>query len=148
MSKDGPPISSGYRHGRLAALHTGLPASATALRSKPTQGELEARQTLAKFANYPERTNSIGKPLPVTKGISKRRAASLRRIEELKQEERADKSVTLMEVGGLKIKWVFQGEHKDRLVEEDLAGIGRISITYRSKDHAFIAWHTGRVRWL
>src|SRR5689334_12398365 len=58
MSKDGPPISSGYRHGGLAALRTGLPASATALRSKPTEGELEARQTLEKFAAYPERTKS------------------------------------------------------------------------------------------
>src|SRR5437762_1382472 len=97
MSKDGPPISSGYRHGGLAALRTGLPASATSLRSKPTEGEREARQTLAKFANYPERTNSLGKPLPPTVGISKRRAATLRRIEELKQEERADMSVTLAE---------------------------------------------------
>jgi hypothetical protein len=148
MSKDGPPISGGYRYGGLESLRTGLPASAMALRSKPAEGELEARQTLFKFAAYPERAKSIGKPLPTTVGISKRRAASLRRIEELEQEERVDKAVTLVETGGLKIKWVYRGANKDRLLEEDLAGTGRVSITYRSKDHALAAWHSGRVRWL
>jgi hypothetical protein len=148
MSRDGPPISSGYRHGGLAALHTGLPASATALRSKPAEGELEARQTLAKFANYPERTKSIGKPLPATQGVSDGRAASLRRIEELEEAERADKSVTLVVDGDLKIKWVYRGEHKDRLIEEDSAGVGRVSITYGNMDRALIAWYSGRVRWL
>jgi hypothetical protein len=57
-------------------------------------------------------------------------------------------SVTLADDGGLKIKWVFRGEHKDRLIEEDLAGVGRVSITYGNKDRALIAWYSGRVRWL
>jgi hypothetical protein len=148
MPKDGPPISGGYRYGGVEALRTGLPASATSLRSKPAEGELEARQTLVKFAAYPERTKSIGEPLPTTVGISKRRAASLRRIEELEQEEQADKAVTLVETAGLKIKWVYRGVHKDRLLEEDLAGVGRVSILYRSKDHALVAWYSGRARWL
>jgi hypothetical protein len=149
MPKDGPPISSGYRYGGREAVRTGLPASATALRSKPAEGELEARQTLVKFASYPERAKSIGKPLPATVGISKRRAASLRRIEELEQEERADRSVTLWEVDDLKIKWVFRGAHKDRLLEEDsVQGVVRVSITYGSKERAFHVWHLGRVTWI
>lgn len=149
MPKDGPPISSGYRYGGLEALRTGLPASATTLRSKPAEGELEARQTLDKFAAYPERAKSIGKPLPATVGISKRRAASLRRIEELEKEERADRSVTLSEADDLRIKWVFRGAHKDRLVEEDLVrGVVRVSIIYGSRERAFDAWHLGRVTWI
>jgi hypothetical protein len=149
MSKDGPPISSGYRHGRLEAFRTGLPARAVALRSNPTEGELKARQTLVNFAAYPERAKSIGKPIPATVGISKRRAASLRRIEELEQEERAGRSVTLLETEDLKIKWVFGGAHKYRLLEEDLAlGVARVSITYGNKERALYAWHLGRVIWI
>jgi hypothetical protein len=149
MPKDGPPISGGYRYGGLEALRTGLPASATTPRAKPSESELEARQTLNKFAAYPERAKSIGKPLPPTVGISRRRAASLRRIEELEQEERADKSVTLWEADNLKIKWVFRGAHKDRLLEEDsVRGVARVSITYASKERAFHAWHLGRVTWI
>jgi hypothetical protein len=149
MSKDGPPISSGYRYGSFEAFRTGLPARAMALRSKPTEGELKARQTLVNFAAYPERAKSIGKPLPVTVGISKRRAATLRRIEELEQVERADRSVTLLEMENLKIKWVFGGAHKYRLIEENLAlGIARVSITYGNKERALYVWHSGRVRWI
>lgn len=149
MSKDGPPISSGYRYGGREALRTGLPTSATALRSKPPEGDLEARLNLAKFANYPERTNSIGKPLPTTVGISEGQAACLRRIEELKQKERADMSVTIAEDGGLKIKWVFGGTHKYRLLEEDLVlGVARVSMTYPDKERAFDFWQRGRVRWI
>ncbi len=147
MSKDGPPISGGYRHGRLEAFRTGLPARASALPSKPSEGDLEARRTLVKFAAYPERTRSLGKPLPVTVGISRARAASLRRIEELEKEERADKAITVVETGNLKIKWVYAGNHKNRLLEEDEAGVGRISITYKSKESAYIAWWHGRVIW-
>jgi hypothetical protein len=147
MSKDGPPISGGYRYGRLEAFRTGLPASAAALHSKPTEDELKARQTLDKFAAYPERTKSIGKPLPATVGISKRRAASLRRIEELKQKER--RAVTLLETEGLRIKWVFGGAHKYRLLEENLAqGVARVSITYGSKERALFVWNLGRVSWI
>jgi hypothetical protein len=149
MSKDGPPISSGYRYGRLEAFRTGLPATAAALHSKPTEGELKARQTLVKFAAYPERTKSIGKPLPATVGISKRRAASLRRIEELEQEERVDRAVTLLETQSLRIKWVFGGAHKYRLIEENLAqGVARVSITYGSKERALFVWDLGRVIWI
>ncbi|MHB8269258.1 hypothetical protein [Bradyrhizobium sp.] len=148
MAKDGPPISGGYRYGGLEAVRTGLPASATALRSKPAEGELEARQALDKFAAYPERTKSIGKSLPTTVGISNRRAAALRRIDELEQEERTDRAVTVAETGDLKIKWVFGGTHKHRLLEEDSAGISRISITYRSKHDAVVAWYYGRVKWI
>ena len=148
MSKDGPPISSGYRHGRLEAFRTGLPARAATLHSKPSEGDLKARQTLVKFAAYPERAKSIGQPFPTTVGISKRRAASLRRIEELEQEEHADRAVTLVETGDLKIKWVFGGAHKYRLLEEDLAGVSRVSITYRRKDHALVAWYSGRASWI
>jgi hypothetical protein len=149
MSKDGPPISGGYRYGRLEAFRTGLPASAATLRSKPTGGELKARQTLVEFAAYPERAKSIGKALPATVGISKRRAASLRRIEDLEQEERADKAVTLVEEGGKRVKWVFGGAHKYSLIEEDLAlGIARVSISYGSKERALFVWYSGRVRWI
>jgi hypothetical protein len=149
MPKDGPPISGGYRYGRLEAFRTGLPARAAALRSKPTEGEIRARQTLEKFAAYPERAKSIGKPLPATVGISKSRAASLRRIEELEQEARADRSVTLLETEDLKIKWVYGGAHKYSLIEEDLVlGVARVSITYGSKERAFHLWHLGRVTWI
>lgn len=141
-------LAAVYRHGGRDALRTGLPTSAVALRSKPTEGELKARQELVKFAAYPERTKSIGKPLPATQGISKGRAACLRKIEELEQADRADMSVTLVNDGDLKIKWVHRGEHKDRLIEEDLAGVSRVSITYGNKDRAFDAWCLGRVRWL
>ncbi|MGJ4901882.1 hypothetical protein ACQR0V_09950 [Bradyrhizobium sp. HKCCYLS2058] len=147
MSKDGPPISGGYRYGEVEALRTGLPTSAMATRRKPTVDELEARKTLVKFAAYPERTKSIGKPLPTTVGVSKRRAESLRRIEELRQKELADMTVTLFQDGDLKIKWVYGGAHKNRLVEEDSAGISRISITYGNKDRALYAWFHDRVRW-
>jgi len=147
MSKDGPPISSGYRHGGLAAFRTGLPASATALPSRPSEGELQARQTLAQFANYPERAKSLGKPVPTTKGMSRGRAASLQRIEELKLEESVDRSVTISESAGLKTKWVFAGANKNRLVQEDAAGIFRISITYGSKDRAVFVFEHGRVLW-
>jgi hypothetical protein len=148
MSKDGPPISGGYRYGAVQSLRTGLPTSATTLRSKPREGELGARQTLDKFAAYPERARSIGKPLPKTVGIPKGREAALQRIEELEQEERVDKAVTLDQNGDLKIKWVFAGAHKYRLLEEDSAGVSRVSITYRDKDRAFRAWCLGRVRWI
>lgn len=148
MAKDGPPISGGYRYGGLEALRTGLPASATTLRSKPAEVELEARLTLAKFTAYPERTRSIGKPLPITVGVSNRRAAAVRRIDELEQEECADKTVTLAVTGDLKIKWVYGGTHKNRLIEEDSAGVSRISIfTYRNKYDAHLAWCYGRVKW-
>lgn len=148
MSKDGPPISSGYRYGGAEALRTGLPTTATALRSKLTEGELVARQTLVKFAAYPERTKSIGKPLPTTVGVSRRRAASLQRIEELEQEERTDRAVTLVQSGDLKIKWVYAGARKNRLLEEDSAGVSRISITYADKDRALLAYYSDRVRWI
>jgi hypothetical protein len=148
MAKDGPPISGGYRYGGLEAIRTGLPASAMSLRSKLAEGELEARQTLDKFAAYPERTKSIGKPLPTTVGISDPRAASLRRIDELDQEERTDKTITLGQTGDLKTKWVYGGTHKFRLLEEDLAGIYRISIPYRDIHDAFVAWSFGRVKWI
>jgi hypothetical protein len=148
MSKDGPPVSSGYRYGGIEALRTGLPPSATTLGSKPSEGELEARQTLVKFAAYPERAKSIGKPLPTTVGVSKRQAAALQRIEELEQEGRADRTVTLKESGDLKTKWVYAGVHKNRLIEEDSAGISRISITYSDKYHAAIALFSDRIRWM
>lgn len=149
MSKDGPPISSGYRYGSLEAFRTGLPASATALRSKPTEDELKARETLVKFAAYPDRTKSIGKPLPATVGISTRQAANLRKIAELNQEERADKSVTLLEEGAKRLNWVYRGAHKNRLIEEDLAlGGARVSIPYRDKNLAFCRWYSGHAKWI
>lgn len=148
MSKDGPPISSGYRYGGVEALRTGLPTSATALRSKPREDELAARRTLETFAAYPERAKSIGKPLPATVGVSKRRAAALQRIEELEQEGRADRTVTLKQEGDLKTKWVYAGAHKNRLIEEDSAGISRISITYSDKYRATVVLFSDRVRWI
>jgi len=87
-------FSGGYRYGGLESSRAGLPASATTLRSKPTdEGELENDKTLENFAAYPERAKSIGKPLPPTIGKSKPREAARRRIEELAQKERTDKAV-------------------------------------------------------
>jgi hypothetical protein len=66
----------------------------------------------------------------------------------MKKEELADMAVTVAQTGNLKIKWVHRGEHKNRLIEEDFAGVGRVSITFRDIDQALTAWYLGRVRWL
>jgi hypothetical protein len=83
------PTSGRYRFGGREAFRAGLSQKAVDPRSRPNEGDLARRQTLAKFAAYLERTHSIGKPLPATRGISKRRAAVFHEIEEVQRREAA-----------------------------------------------------------
>jgi hypothetical protein len=91
MSKDGPPISSGYRHGGDKAMHSGLSPKATYPRSNATDTEsLQAWQDLDDFARYHERTKRIGQPLPVTQGISPERATALKKKQQMEEIEEHD----------------------------------------------------------
>src|SRR6202035_5826351 len=122
MSKDGPPISSGYRYGTLNAFRANLPAEALKPRGVVTEADARARQNLSDFAAYPARAKSIGKPLPVPQGVSPRRAAVLNRIAELAEQENALRSVTISEGDRYILKLVFGGSSKSyRFYEEDLA---------------------------
>ena len=149
MSKDGPPISGGYRYGSLNAFRARLPASAINPRRIVTEADSKARKSLSDFAAYPVRTKSIGKPLPTTQGVSLRRAAALRRIAELEQQENVIKSVTLSEGKRYRLKMRFGGDSKSfRFCEEDLAlGLIRYSLPYGSCAQALMYYRLNGIRW-
>jgi hypothetical protein len=149
MSKDGPPISSGYRYGTLNAFRANLSAEALKPRGVVTEADARARQNLSDFAAYPARAKSIGKPLPVPQGVSPRRAAVLNRIAELAEQENALRSVTISEGDRYILKLVFGGSSKSyRFYEEDLAlGMNRYSLPYGSRDQAKLYYRLDRIRW-
>jgi hypothetical protein len=148
MSKDGPPISGGYRYGSLNALRAKLPAKAVSPRGAVTEADSQARRTLADFAAYPARTKGIGKPLPNTQGISSRRAAALQRIRELEQRNQ-ERSVTLHDGQYTKLKLVFDGGRRlFYILEEDfLLGYARRSFSFSSRDRAMLYYRLNRILW-
>jgi hypothetical protein len=97
---DGPPLG-GTRFGGLEALRANLPSKAINPRGNVTEADARARKALADFAAYPERTKSIGKPLPPTQGTNSERAAARRKIEELKQQQRADYQDAILKAFGM-----------------------------------------------
>ena len=142
-------MSSGYRYGSLNAFQANLPAEAINPRGNVTKANSQARKNLSEFASYPERVKSIGKPLPVTQGVSPRRAAALKRIEELQQQENVVRDVTLSEDNRYRLKLVFGGSSKSfRFFEEDLAlGTNRYSLRFGSREQAMRYYHLGIIRW-
>jgi hypothetical protein len=94
---DGPP-AGGYRYGSLKALQARLPAKAINPTGAITEIDAQARQNLSKFAAYSQRPKSIGKPLPVTCSTSAGRAAVSKKIDELKQQERAQYQDALIKI--------------------------------------------------
>jgi hypothetical protein len=131
-------------------MRAGLPPKATDPRSFSSDAELRARQSLASFTAYPARARSIGKELPQTQGVSRRRAAVLQKIKELEQQERAERRVVIFEDGAKKLKLAFDPAGKFfRFVEEDLTlWIARRSISYSAKDSALRAWHRDGIIWI
>jgi hypothetical protein len=151
MSKDGPPASAtGYRFGGLNAFHANLPSNAiNPAGPVTTQGEAKARRNLSGFADYYARTRAIGQPAPTPQGVSPQRAAVLKKIKELEKKERANRSVVLREYDAFRLKWVYSGEWKSRLIEEDLVrGIAKVSLIQKSKGMALARWHGNRVLWI
>lgn len=146
---DGPP-SGGYRYGSLNALRANLPTGAINPRGVVTEANARARQNLSSFADYYTRAKAIGKPLPAAQSISKRRAAVLRKIEELEQQEHAERSVTLVNGELKKLKLVFDTVGKSfHFIEEDLAlGIARRSLLYGSKGQAMMYHRLNMIHWV
>jgi hypothetical protein len=150
MSKDGPPSSTtGYRFGGLNAFRANLPSNAiNPTGPVATEAEAKARQSLSKFSDYYGRAKTIGQAVSTTQGVSTRRAAALQRINDLKEENRADKAVILLEGDTFRLKWVYSGARKSRLIHEDLVlGIAKVSLTFGSKGRALYRWHRDQVWW-
>jgi len=150
MSKDGPAISGGMRFGGLNALRANLPSNSINPRGPLTGANAKARLNLFKFCEYRERVKALGKPVPVTHGISGRRAQNLRRIAELEDEERKEKRVKLRVDGNIKFELVCDSTYQwYRLREENLAtGYVRWSIKYGSAARAKRALKNNFIYWL
>lgn len=151
MSKDGPPSSAtGYRFGALNAFRANLPSNAiNPIGPVSTEAEAKARRNLSGFADYYARARAIGQPAPATQGISPHRARVLQRIKEIEKKERANRSVTLLKGDAFRLKWVYSGARKSRLIEEDLAkGIARVSTVQTSKEMAIFCWQNKRILWI
>jgi hypothetical protein len=146
-TSDGPP-SGGRRYGGLSALRANLPPAAANPRGIVTDENVRKRQALADFAAYPERAKSIGKPLPETQGVSQRRAAILKKIQE-SNDQPAERSVTLRRGKFHKLKLVFDSTSKRyRFVREDtLLGCAQHSLSYGSRDQAMLYYRLDMIRW-
>lgn len=149
VPKDGPPISSGYRYGALNAFRANLPSSAIHPRGQITATDAGARKALSDFASYPLRAKSIGVPLPAAQAVSARRAAALKRIEELERQENTPRSVTLTEDNRYRLKLLFDGTNKlFRFRQEDLAlGLYRNSLPYGTRKQAMMYYRMDAIRW-
>jgi hypothetical protein len=150
MSKDGPPISGGFRFGGIKAMRTGLPPKATNLQAIVTDADLEARRSLSDFASYHARAKSIGKPLSATRGVSRERAAALLKSQELDQQQlNVERTFTISDNGRFKLKLgVDVANKRYRFVEEDLfEGSMRYSVLYPSKDLAILYHRFNRILW-
>jgi hypothetical protein len=151
MSKVGPP-SGGYRFGGDEAFRTRLPPKAANPQGKPTGAELQARQTLDKFTAYYERARSIGKPIPATQGISKRRADVLKRREELEQHERDGDSISVIngKYTKLRLHWAFgqNGKYWFYIEEDVVMERKRRSKRYFSREGAIRAFDDDHITWV
>jgi hypothetical protein len=150
MSKDGPPSSAtGYRFGGQNAFRANLPSNAINPRGPVTnEAEARARRNLSGFADYYARARALGQPAPVTQGVSPSRAAAQQRIKDLEKKERKNKWVILKKDDTFRLKWVYSGARKSRLVYEDLVqGIAKISLPHRSKEWAIHRYDRGWVIW-
>lgn len=148
---DGPPLG-GIRFGGLEALRASLPSKAINPHGIVTEENTRARQALADFAAYPERTKSIGKPLPSTQGISRRRAAALKQVEELRQQPRYANAVVVSDDDAIKL-WLHtvnndSGKYWYFIEEDKATGTKRRSRKYWSRLGAKAARDAHRIAWV
>jgi hypothetical protein len=153
VSKDGPPISSGYRFGGRAAFQSWLPASALSSKISRRQANIPLNpderpgENLAAFNDYYGRAKSIGQPTPDAEGISPERAAVLQKIERLKQQER-----TFVPAHGLGVHkgaklWLYRSGSAYMFVEEFPHGY-RKSIVYRNRERAIWGYYSKRIAYI
>jgi hypothetical protein len=150
VSKDGPPISSGYRFGGRAAFQSWLPA--TALTSKisrrqaniPLNSDERPAENLASFNDYYGRAKSIGQPTPSTQGISLERAAVLQKIERLKEQERTFIPAHSLGVYEDAKLWLYRSGSVYMFVKEYPYGYSK-SVIIRNRDRAMWRYHANMI---
>jgi hypothetical protein len=138
------PSTGGYQYGSFNAFRANLPAKAINPRGHVSEADAQARKMLNDFAAYPARAKSIGKPLPATRGISKRRAAALQKSRTPQADQyryvvidRNDDRI--LKLGRCGRFFRFLEEHKT---------YSKLSLVYGSKDRALAYYRIGRISWV
>jgi hypothetical protein len=143
MPKDGPVSGSGYRFGARAAMNAGLSPAATNPRSLDPQ----AGQNLDDFSAYYKRAKKVGRPLPVSRGMSAERADTLR-----KSKEQTPSSVQVLAVlqksKNFRLELVRDGKDFRFRKFKGIESAIYISLPYGSRDHAMDRYNRNSIFWL
>jgi hypothetical protein len=146
---DGPP-SGGRRYGGLEAFRSGLPPQAANPRRPRTHAELKAARNLADFTDHFGRLKSFDEPIPETQGVSRRRAASFKRRQELERERPLVKPV-IIKRGKFKELWLVRDDEVSvwyRFVEKNFATRTiRRSLSLRGRERAMQIYEADRIMW-